>query len=495
MWELAQLPPGKRAIGSRWVFKVKQKPDGSIDKFKGWIVTQGFSQVRGIHYNKVFASMARMAVMRTVITLAVMEDLELDSMDVSMAFLNGEIDAEIYMKIPEGLGVDGEPAPGEDPKCWVIRLLKGLYSIKQGPQIWALKLHSMLVNISFERMDCDHSVYVYHCGDVRILMPIHVDDLLIASNSRDTLQLVKTELGSHFKLHDQGPATSILGMKISHDRATRMICLSQPGYIRSILEDFHMADCNPTLTPMDEHLKLSVSMSPRMPEEKLGMRVVPYRELVSKLLYLAIATRPDITYTVGVLCQFMENPGQDHWDMAKRVLRYLKGTVDMSLVYSRTSSPDLFMTYSDADLTGNPDNGQSTGGFTVCIGGGAVQWGSCLQPHVSLSSTELEYTTLSKVGCEVMWMRYLLGEFGYDMSHPSPIMVDNASAIQVAKHPEHQSTMKHVHRAYHWIHDHIEQGALRINHVPGIENLADIFTKPLGRVKFLKFWEMLGLWV
>jgi len=165
----------------------------------------------------------------------------------------------------------------------------------------------------------------------------------------------------------------------------------------------------------------------------------------------------------------------------------------MSLVYSRTSLPDLFTTYSDADLTGNPDNGRSTGGFAVCIGGGAVQWGSRLQPHVSLSSTESEYTTLSKVGCEVMWMRYLLGEFGYDMSCPSPIMVDNASAIQVAKHPEHQSTMKHVHRAYHWRRDHVEQGALRINHVPGVENPADIFTKPLGRVKFSKFREMLGL--
>jgi len=431
--------------------------------------------------------------MRTVIALAAEEDLELDSVDVSTAFLNGEIDAEIYMKIPEGLGMDGDPAPGEDPKHWVVRLLKGLYSIKQGPRIWALKLHSVLVDIGFERTDCDHSVYVYHRGDVCILMPIHVDDLLIASNSWDALQSVKTELGSHFKLHDQGTVTSILGMKITHDRVARTICLSQPGYIRSILDDFHMTDCNPTLTPMDEHLKLSVSMSPRMPKEKLGMRTVPYRELVGKLLYLAIATWPDIAYAVSVLCRFMENPGQDHWDAAKRVLRYLKGTVDMSLVYSHTSSPDLFTTYSDADLTGNLDNGRSTGGFAMCIGGGAVQWGSRLQPHISLSSTESEYTTLSKVGCEVMWMRYLLGEFGYDMSRPSPIMVDNASAIPVAKHPEHQSTMKHVHRAYHWIHDHVEQGALKINHIPGVENLADIFTKPLGRVKFSKFREMLGL--
>ena len=492
-WKLAQLPPGKRAIGSRWVFKVKRKPDGSIDKFKGRIVAQGFSQVQGIHYNEVFASTARMAAMRAVIALAAIEDLELDSVDVSTAFLNGDIDAEIYMKIPEGLGVNGDPAPGQDPKRWVLELLKGIYGIKQGPRIWSLKLHSVLDNIGFQRTDCDHSVYVYRRGAVRILMPTHVDDLLMASNSRRTLQSVKAELGSHFRLHDLGPATSILGMKIVRDRAARSIRLSQPGYIRSILDDFYMSDCNPTLTPMEERVKLSASMSPRTPEEKLGMRSVPYRELVGKLLYLAIATHPDIAYAVGVLCRFVENPGQDHWDAAKRVLRYLKGTIDMTMVYSRDPSPDLFTTYSDADLTGNPDNGRSTGGFAVCIGGGAVQWGSRLQPHVSLSSTESEYTTLSKVGCEVIWMRYLLGEFGYDMSRPSPMMVDNASAIQVAKHPEHQSTMKHVHRAYHWIRDHVEQGDIVIKHVPGVDNPADIFTKPLGRVKFCKFREMLGL--
>ena len=206
-----------------------------------------------------------------------------------------------------------------------------------------------------------------------------------------------------------------------------------------------------------------------------------------------IATRPDIAYTVGVLCRFVENPGPDHWYAAKRVLRYLKGTVHTTLYYSHTPTPDLFTTYSDADLSGNPDNSRSTGGFAVCIGGGAVQWGSRLQPHVSLSSTESEYTTASKVGCEIMWMRYLFQELGYDTSRPSPLLVDNKSAIQVAKHPEHQSTMKHVHRAYHWIRDHVERGEIAVSHVPGDDNMADIFTKPLGRVKFSKFRAMLGL--
>jgi hypothetical protein len=181
-------------------------------------------------------------------------------------------------------------------------------------------------------------------------------------------------------------------MKIERDRSRRSVSLSQLGYIESILDDFSMSDCNPSSTPMDEGQKLSVRMSLSTPEEKAEMARVPYCELIGKLLYLAVATRPDIAYVVGVLCRFVENPGREHCHAAKHVLRYLKGTVHMQLAYSPTNSSDLFVTYSDVDLSGNPNNSRSTGGFAVCVGGTATQWGSRLQPHVSLSSTESEYT-------------------------------------------------------------------------------------------------------
>lgn len=167
--------------------------------------------------------------------------------------------------------------------------------------------------------------------------------------------------------------------------------------------------------------------------------------------------------------------------------------MDLKLVYSQSLSPDRFTMYSDADLGGNPDNSWSTGGFMVCIGGGAVQWGSRLQPHVSLSSTESKYTITSKVTCEVMWMHHFFEEIGYDMSWPSLLLLNNKLAIQVAKHPEHQSTMKHIHQAYHWIWDHVDRKLISVSHVPGDLNPADIFTKPLGLLKFLRFRDMLGL--
>jgi len=223
------------------------------------------------------------------------------------------------------------------------------------------------------------------------------------------------------------------------------------------------------------------------------MAKVPYCELVGKLLYLVVATRPDISYAVGVLCRFIKNPGHKHWGVAWHLLQYLKGTIGLKLIYLKSTSPDLFMTYVDADLSSNPDNCRSTGGFAICIGGGMVQWGSRLQPHVLLSSMESEYTIASKVGCRVMWMQYLLEEIGYNMSCLSPLLLDNKSALQVAKHLEHQSTMKHVHRAYHWICGHVNCRLITILHILGDANPMDIFTKPLGRVKFLHFCNMLGL--
>ena len=210
--------------------------------------------------------------------------------------------------------------------------------------------------IGFNQIDCNHSIYIYQCSNARIIMPIHVDDLLITSNSKSELAAVKSELAANFKIHNQGPTKSILSIKIEQDWLARSISLSQPGYIESILEQFSMMECNPVPIPMDPGQKLSTKMSPDTLEGRSAMSKYPYRELIGKLLYLAIATRPDIAYVISVLCCFIENPGMDHWNTAKQVLQYLKGTIKMWLVYSQQTAPDLFTTYSNADLSGNLDN-------------------------------------------------------------------------------------------------------------------------------------------
>ncbi|CCA74168.1 related to TY4B-Putative pseudo-TY4B, partial [Serendipita indica DSM 11827] len=441
-WKLVRLPQGKKAIGSRWVFKIKRDADGSISKYKGRIVAKGYAQREGIDYTETFAPTARFGALRTIIALAALEDWELESVDISTAFLNGEIDAEVYMQKPEGVEFEGY-----EGTSWVLQLLKGLYGIKQGPRIWSVKLHTVLSEIGFKRLESDHSVFIYERDSVKIIVPVHVDDLLLASKSSEAIQMAKDELKARFKIHDQGPTSFLLGVKLERDRQSHTISLSQPAYIEQILETYKMQDCNGADTPMAEKPLLSTKDSPQTEQEKLEMQNLPYREALGKLIYLATATRPDISYAVG-----------------------------------------------DADLGGNADNTRSTAGFVMSIGGGAVMWSSRLQRHTSLSSTESEYTTASATGCEMIWMRSFLDEIGYDIaSYPSTLFVDNASAIQVAKNPEHQSTMKHVHRSFNWIRERVANNEIRVAHVPGAVNVADIFTKPLGRIKFEQFVKMLGL--
>ncbi|CCA73545.1 hypothetical protein PIIN_07498 [Serendipita indica DSM 11827] len=472
-WKLVRLPQGKKAIGSRWVFKIKRDADGSISKYKGRIVAKGYAQREGIDYTETFAPTARFGALRTIIALAALEDWELESVDISTAFLNGEIDAEVYMRKPEGVEFEGY-----EGTSWVLQLLKGLYGIKQGPRIWSVKLHAVLSEIGFKRLESDHSVFIYERDSVKIIVPVHVDDLLLASKSSKAIQTVKDELKARFKIHDQGPTSFLLGVKLERNRQSHTISLSQPAYIEQILEAYEMKDCNGADTPMVEKPLLSAKDSPQTEQEKAEMQAIPYREALGKLIYLATATRPDISY-----------------DTLKRVLRYLRKTTNYKLTYGlKPESDELFTTHSDADLGGNADNTRSTAGFVMSIGGGAVMWSSRLQRHTSLSSTESEYTTASATGCEMIWMRAFLDEIGYDVaSTPSTLYVDNASAIQVAKNPEHQSTMKHVHRSFNWIRERVANNEIRVAHVPGAVNVADIFTKPLGRIKFEQFVKMLGI--
>jgi predicted RNA binding protein YcfA (HicA-like mRNA interferase family) len=487
-WELVRLPHGKKAIGCRWVFKIKKNADGTIDKYKGRVVVKGYEQRYGVDYTETFAPTARFGAIRSVIALAAIEDMELESVDISTAFLNAEIDAEIYMKKPEGY----EPAGFEGPE-WVLKLLKGLYGIKQGPHIWSVKLHNVLKTIGFKRIETDHSVFIYERDGTKIVVPVHVDDLLLASKSLPAITKVKNELKNAFKIHDQGPTKQILGIKLDRDRSSRSIYLSQPAYIEDMLRHYKLDKCNPAATPMIENLRLSSSMSPQNARELAQIDQGRYREAVGKLLYLSIATRPDISYAVGVLCRYNSNPGEQHWQAVTHLLRYLRGTTTLRLMYSPTSSPHIFTTHCDSDLGGNVDDSRSTAGHVLSIGTGAVAWGSRLQRQVSLSSTESEYTTASATGCELMWMRFFLEEIGYNTNSPSPLCMDSASALQVVKNPDHQSTMKHVHRSYNWIRERVAEGDISIQHVPGTENVADIFTKPLGRLKFTRFRDALGL--
>jgi len=237
--------------------------------------------------------------------------------------------------------------------------------------------------------------------------------MTIAVKSSQDVQKIKDDLRMHFKLQDLGPTSWLLGVEIKQDCPRRILTLSQCQYTLDLLDHFSMADCNSVTTPLDPSVKLSSSMSPQTPTEVESMCSIPYTQAVGALMYLAIATRPDIAYSVSVLARFSKNPGLQHWKAVKHLLRYLKGTLDFKLTYSSTCSLSLFTTYTDADHGGNPDNGRSTSGYIVKMGTGTISWSSKLQGIVTLSTTEAEYAAVTTAGQEILLLHNLLSEFGY----------------------------------------------------------------------------------
>ena len=301
-----------------------------------------------------------MASIRTVFALAALEDLDLRSVDISHAYINGTLEEEIYMQQPDGFHFG---KPGD-----VLRLVKSLYGLKQAGRVWFLELSRVLKEEGFTRLKSNASLFLWRKDDIRISMPVFTDDITIASPFTASADQVVAKLSEHFKLRDLGPTSWLLGIEITRDRPNRRISLSQRQYIIDMLDTYGFADCSSVLTPMIPNTHLSAADCPNIPQDRADMQQYPYINAVGALMYLATSTRPDIAYTVSKLACFNSNPGKAHWAAVKHLFRYLKGTMDLKLTYGPDSSkPEMFCTYSDADFGMDPDTRRSTGGYLVCM--------------------------------------------------------------------------------------------------------------------------------
>ena len=485
-WTIVKLPPGQMIVASKWVYRIKHNADGSIERFKARLVAKGFSQRPGIDYFETFASTMRHATIRIVLALAAIEDLHLRSVDVSHAFINSEIDTEVYMAQPCGFVQQGPE--------YVCKLNKSIYGLKQSPRLWGEKLGSAMNDLGFIKAYSDPSLYIYDRDNVKVIVPVFVDDITLASKSDEALDKFVAELGTYFKLRDLGSTSLLLGVEITRNRAKRTIYLSQRQYILNKLDEFSMTDCKPVSTPMLPGLKLTSEQCPQTSEDKEEMKKHPYINAVGSLLYLAILTRPDIAFAAGVLARFNSNPGITHWKAVKHLFRYLKSTVDLKLAYGPDPSmdKDRFITYCDADHGGNKDNGKSTSGYMVKLGSGVVCWSSKLQPIVTLSTTEAEYVAGVAAGKEICWVQNLLGELGYIAPAPSKLYTDNQSALSVAKNPEH-GRMKHLALCFYWLRDKVQSNILQPLYLRTEDMPADLLTKALPRPQVEKLRSMMGL--
>ena len=262
----------------------------------------------------------------------------------------------------------------------------------------------------------------------------------------------------------------------------KQLSLSQRQYIIDVLERFDLSSIGIVTTPIAPGLQLSKDMGPKTAEEVALMKDIPYHQLVGALMYLAIATRPDIAYAVGVLSRFSSNPGPAHWKALKHLCRYLQGTKDLKLTYGpERNSSEIFTAYADADFAGDGDTKQSTSGIVIKMGTGAISWSSKLQVIQTLSTTEAEYIAAVSAGQEILWLRNLLTEFGYTLHGPSTLYLDNQSAIAVTQNPEHHGRLKHLDLRHYWLRNAVDTGLISTQYFPTKSMPADLLTKALGR--------------
>jgi transposase InsO family protein len=488
-WVLTSMPPGKRAVGNKWVYRVKRDSTGNIDKFKARLVAQGFTQREGIDYGETFAPVAKFNSIRGLLALVAYHDLELHQMDVVSAYLNGDIDVEIYMKQPQGF-----IEPGKED--FVCRLQKTLYGLKQSGRAWYSKMDDCLAALNFTRLQSDHCVYKFDNHRVLIVVALYVDDLLIASNSLQHLERFKKGLTRRFNMKDLGEAHFVLGIQVARDRQARTLSIGQKHYVESLVARFSMDQSHPVSTPMATGSTMTAADCPNTPDQIEEMRHVPFQSAVGALMYAMTATRPDIAYTVSRLSKFTNNYGPSHWAAVKRLLRYMHGTSNYRITYGAATDRDpRLVGFCDADW-GHNEGRKSISGYVFLLAGAAVSWMAKAQPTVALSSVEAEYMAAAEAAKEALWWRAFLMELGrdqLDLTTPTMINCDNQGSIVLTKNAEFHARVKHIDIRHHFLRDHVEQGRLSFTYVPTGEQAADVFTKPLPKDAHNKLVKLIGV--
>ena len=397
-WDLVPLPKGKNKVGSHWVFTLKHNCDGSIERYKARLVAQGYSQSEGADYQEVFSPVVHYSTIRSLLAVANIYDWEIHQMDVKTAFLQGDLEEEIYMRQPDGY-IDN------DKPNHVCKLKKSIYGLKQATRCWNPATDSHLKSNVYKNSGAVPCVYINSVRQSNgrtdfVIIAVWVDDILMFSNNIDMLTDEKVSLGSRFKVEDLGERHYILGMCVKRDCKSRTLSLGQPKYLEGIIKRFNRDKCKPVSTPLEQGRTFQ-----HLSENAKPVDVQRYQMIIGCLTYTAMTTCPDLAAAVGILSKYMSKPGKDHWTGVKRILRYIQGTLNYGLIFFADDSNNLLVGYSDADWAGDLDICHSTSGFVFPIQNNTVSWCTKKQPTVSKSSTESEYIALSGACQEAVWLR------------------------------------------------------------------------------------------
>lgn len=477
-WVITDLPAGKRPVGCKWIFTVKYKADGSVERLKARLVAKGFTQSYGIDYLETFAPVAKLNTIRILLSLAVNLDWYLYQLDIKNAFLNGDLEEEVFMEVPQGLDLN---LTGNK----VCKLKKSLYGLKQSPRAWFDRFAKAVVRLGYTQCQADHTLFLRTSQAKKIsLLIVYVDDIILSGNDEEELQKLKKQLAQEFEVKDLGNLKYFLGMEVARSR--KGIVVSQRKYTLDLLKETGMIGCKPVDTPMDPYKKLGSV------ENSVPVNRGRYQRLVGRLIYLS-HTRPDIGFAVSAVSQFMHNPTEEHMDAVFRILKYLKMTPRKGLFFKKSEYRNIEI-YSDADWAGDITNRRSTSAYCSYVWGNLVTWRSKKQSVVARSSAEAEFRALANGICEGIWIKRVLKELG--VCSPSSILMrcDNQAAISIAKNPVHHDRTKHVEIDRHFISEKVTSGSVELKYIPTRQQIADILTKALPRPNFEDLSNKLGLY-
>nr|GEU50406.1 ribonuclease H-like domain, reverse transcriptase, RNA-dependent DNA polymerase [Tanacetum cinerariifolium] len=428
-WKLTTLPKGHKAIGLKWVFKTKRDANGNIIKHKARLVAKGYIQEHGIDFEEVFAPIGRMETIRLLLAIAANNKWEVHHLDVKSAFLHGDLKEEVYVTQPEGFVKKQDQGK-------VYRLIKSLYGLRQAPRAWNIKLDNTLKSLGFKKCALEQAIYTKTSKDSTLLIGVYVDDLIITGTPKKKIDKFKAQMEEKSEMSDLGLLAYYLGIEVT---------------------------------------------------EGTMVNSTEYRSIIGYLRYL-LHTRPDLSYSVGLLSHFMQEPREQHMKAIRQVLRYVKGTKDHGITYKHNGGNKIHG-YSDSSYGVNTQEGKGTTGIIFYYGKSPISWSTQKQATVALSSCESEFIAATAAATQALWLKRLLSKLTHSEEDKVTIKVDNKYAIALIKNPVFHRRSKHIDTKYHFIRECVERKDIQVEFkfdptLSGCLKL-DKLPEDMGRIKSL----------
>lgn len=478
-WISVDKPKNCDIIDCKWVFKRKKDEKGNIVSHKARLVARGFKQ--DLSLSEIYSPVARLTSVRLFLAFCNEYNLPIHQLDVCSAFLYGDIDGDVYVSLPNGCF-------SEKKNNNVYKLKRSLYGLKDSPKNWNKKFHEVITKLGFLRCDYEYCLYMKINAECKVYLLLYIDDLLLASSVVKEIENVKQLLNENFKMKDLGQISHYLGMHVTQNLREGTIIINQSTYLEKLLNSSNMLDCKAAVTPMEENFDHSMLKRDKSESPEIEHRC---RKVIGSLMYAMLCSRPDLCLSISILSRYQSCASNDLWVALKRVLRYVKGSLQLSLVFKRGKIKDI-IGFVDSDWAGDKVDRRSTGGYVFQIYGCTISWVSRKQTTVALSSTESEYVALSLAVSEACWLKNFF-EYLEGKTCSVKLFEDNQSVIKLCKNPQFHHKIKHIDIKINFVRDMVNNNIVSVDYISTDDQVADVLTKPLGKVKFDKFKCCMGL--